>query len=195
MKSAEIENMIKHETIRPWVEESREEVYGTGLVFLRKINVVNPKGGKTSRIRLSLGTNTALIIPETEDGKFVMCQQYKVGVPVPIIEFPNGGVKIEEDPLESARRELSEELNLTGDFEYIGSFYPLPTVVKLKVDVFTCKNLKKSVLPSDDYEAINGMILSRSEIDDLIRKGKIFDAYTLSSLQLYDVDSKFNKHW
>ncbi|MDR1495258.1 MAG: NUDIX hydrolase [Rickettsiales bacterium] len=181
---------VKHVEIRPWKEESREEVFKTGPVSLQKLNLLDPNGGKTSRVRLSLGGNTALVIPETEDGRFVMCQQYKVGVDKPFIEFPNGGIKAGENPMVAAQRELAEELNLAGDFGHIGSFHPLPTVVELRVDVFTCRNLKQEALPSDDYEVVNGMILSRGEIDNLIRKGGIFDAYTLSSLQLYDLSTK-----
>src|SRR3989344_9212010 len=120
---------------------SQKEVYKKDNIVLTE-KIFDSDGKKDTRGFLCLGKNTVLVIPIDKDGNFYLGQQRRGDNEDFILEFPNGGIEKGEDVLEAAKRELSEELGLEGDFENIGKFKPFFSLVDLEVNVFLCKNAK-----------------------------------------------------
>lgn len=70
----------------------------------------------------------ATIVPVTEDGKFVLCEQYRYGVDRIMYQFPAGGVNKNETPQEAAKRELEEETGYVAtDVEFLVDSAAYPT--------------------------------------------------------------------
>lgn len=173
---------------------SNNEVYKKdGVVLTEKIFGSGSK--KITRVSLSLGKNTVLIIPLDKDQNFYLGRQKRKSSNNFILEFPNGGIEKDENILEAAKRELSEELGLEGDMEYLGEFKPFDRVVDLTVSVFLCKNAKEQEnykkLPSDFYEKIERKKFTKDEVYNLINEGGIKHSYFLSAFSLYN--SKINR--
>lgn len=169
--------------------KSTKEVYKNGSITLTEKIFVSD-GKEITRVSLSLGKNTVLIIPVDSDGNFYLGQQKRAGSDNFIIEFPNGGIEEGEDILDSAKRELSEELGLTGEMEFIGKFKPFSGLVDLEVNVVISKNTVEQSdlekLRPDFYENIERRKFSKKEIYEMIKTGKINQSYFLSSLSLYE---------
>jgi 8-oxo-dGTP pyrophosphatase MutT (NUDIX family) len=97
---------------------SKKEVYKNGNIVLTE-KVLVSDGKEVTRVSLSLGKNTVLIIPIDKDGNFYLGQQKRGDSKEFMIEFPNGGIEKGEEVLDAAKRELSEELGLEGDMKYL----------------------------------------------------------------------------
>jgi ADP-ribose pyrophosphatase len=88
-------------------------------------------------------------------------------------ELPAGLIDSGETPLEAAKRELAEEVQLTGDLELITQFYTSPGFTNEKLYVFEAKNLSAAYAQPDADENIE---LSWRDIDEVweeIKQGKV----------------------
>jgi ADP-ribose pyrophosphatase len=88
-------------------------------------------------------------------------------------ELPAGLIDEGETPLEAAKRELAEEVQLTGDLEFITQFYTSPGFTNEKLYVFEAKNLSEAFAEPDADENIQ---LSWRDVDEVwedIKQGKL----------------------
>ena len=85
-----------------------------------------PSGELVDRAKL-YHTGAAVIIPQLEDGRLVLIEQYRYSLRQRILEFPAGTIDVPEPHLETAIRELKEEIGGESDsFQYLGSDYSTP---------------------------------------------------------------------
>lgn len=167
---------------------SKKDVYKKGSVTLTE-KIFRSGANEVARVTLSLGKNAVLIIPVDKDGNFYLGQQKRGDSEDFMLEFPNGGVEKGENELDAAKRELSEELGLEGEMEYLGKFRPFYSLVDLEVGVYVCRNaveqdnLKKE--QADFYETIERKKYSLEEVYDFVRNGTLTESYILSALSLY----------
>ena len=59
--------------------------------------------------------DSVIILPITQDGKFVFVRQYRPTVERFTLELPAGGIDEGEDPVRAASRELVEEVGMIAD--------------------------------------------------------------------------------
>ena len=88
-------------------------------------------------------------------------------------ELPAGLIDEGETPLEAAKRELAEEVQLTGDLELITQFYTSPGFTTEKLYLFEAKNLSEAFAEPDSDENIQ---LSWRDVDEIwkeIKQGKV----------------------
>ena len=113
------------------IELMREsDVYSKdGIVLTEKIYA--SEGIEFTRVSLSLGKNSVLVIPIDENSNYLLVEQKRAISDKTMIEFPNGGIEKGEAELDAAKRELSEELGLEGEMVYLGKFAPFSNLVKL----------------------------------------------------------------
>lgn len=135
---------------------------------------------------------SVFIIPVSDDGKFIMVNQFRYLNNRMSLEFPGGGVKEGQNADEIAEHELVEETGFTGDLEKVGFFGPFNGVTDEICNVYIARNLKPSDKhKKDETEEFEIQYYSREEIENLIESNEIFDGMTLAAWSL--VRSKLAK--
>lgn len=170
-----------------WETIHRKTVYEAGPVKLDEVQALDPNGNQKTRVLMSVGGDTSLVVPELDNGNYLVASQYRVGLESPTLEFPNGGIETGETPEQAAHRELREETGAEGKMTFLGAFRPLAGLVDLNVYVFHCKVHNRAAAQLEDYEDISIEELSLDEINKKIKEGEGGDAYMLSALKLLDM--------
>lgn len=132
-----------------------------------------------------------VIIPETEDGKLWMVQQYRHPIKKIIWQFPAEGKPEDESWEAAARRGVAEELGLeVGELVRLGSLHPDPGGLDQVAEIFLASQLSDlddgPMETHDDLvEELHQQAFSLKEIEELINRGEIIDGWTFSCLYLY----------
>lgn len=166
-----------------WKIKGRKTVFTSGPCKLDELTVQDPHGKLRKRISLSLGGNSVVIIPRDKKNNYIFCQQARIGFG-DVLEFPSGGIKQDETPQDAAKRELQEELGMSGKLKYKGYFVPIMGIVELKVHVFTCLVSTIVAQKLESYEKIAIIAVSPKKLSTLIQKNKLVDGYSLAALQM-----------
>ncbi len=94
----------------PWETLSYQQVIDTPYLKIRCEQVAVPNGPVIPDYYIIENRGWVGIVPLTEDGHFLINNQYKHGIGSEVLEFPAGGIDShEDDPVITARRELMEE--------------------------------------------------------------------------------------
>lgn len=115
---------------------SSEHTYDGRVVRLRVDRVRLPSGRETTREVIE-HSGAAVILPVTRDGRIWFVEQYRYAIEETLIELPAGLIDAGEEPIETARRELLEEVGLVpGALEQIGGLYPSAGYSNERVSIF-----------------------------------------------------------
>jgi ADP-ribose pyrophosphatase len=88
-------------------------------------------------------------------------------------ELPAGLIDKGETPLEAAKRELAEEVQLTGDLELITQVYSSPGFTNEKIYIFEAKNLSSAYAEPDADENLQLSWRDTNEVWQDIKQGKV----------------------
>jgi len=124
------------------------------------------------------------IVAVDGDGKVVLVCQPREPARKRLLELPAGTREPDEEPLETAKRELEEEVGLRGgDWRLAASFFSTPGFCNERVWVYVAENLDEGDAAAEDDEEIETVRVPVDELPD--RLGEIEDAKTLAGLLLY----------
>lgn len=158
---------------------SKKTVFSKGPIHLVDCKVRTPHGKVLSRQILE-HPGCVVIIPKTNDGKYVLVRQYRFPLYQYLWEFPAGGRERGESFVGAATRELMEEIGMRpGKLKKLLEFYPTPGISGEKMHVFLASGLKPACAQKDEDEDFELGTFSLSEIGRMIRRGRIADGKTL----------------
>lgn len=161
--------------MKPWKTLSTKMAFDHRWFKVRQDEVQLPNGKILDDYFVWVKDDVSMVVPFTEDGKFVMVRQYKHGAGMVVTEFPAGFIHKGEDPLLGAERELVEETGYVSQ-----EIVPLITVTNdatketSKVFIYLAKNAElKAGTSFDDTEDIELLLLSPTEVFQKILEGEI----------------------
>jgi len=127
-----------------------------------------------------------MIVPILDDGRLVLVRQYRYLGEKTSVEFPGGGMKQGETPVDAANREFLEETGYkTDNLIKIGAFEPCVGVVKDMSHVFIANELTETQKPKSDEAEYTEVILRRiDEFENMIKQGEIWDGQVLAAWAL-----------
>lgn len=121
-----------------------------------------------------------------------MIELHRFSVNETSLEFPAGAIDNNEKPFEAAKRELREETGIIAKkFTFLGWFYSLIGMSDQKGYVFVAENITFGKQELDEAEF--GMKVRKIKISDiqkLIKSGKIRDGHTISPYCMYLLKNK-----
>lgn len=159
-----------------------ERIYEGKIVNLR-IDTVELPDKKYSKREIVEHPGAVGIIPITEDGSIILVEQYRKPVEKKLIEIPAGKIEINEEPKETAIRELIEETGYkAGKMEYILEFYTSPGFTNEKIYLFLATELEYVEENPGEDEYIQVKKTPIEKLVDMIDKGEIIDSKTIISI-------------
>lgn len=161
------------------------KIFYEGKVLKLQVDEIEYASTKNKGIReVAIHPGGAVIVPITNEGRFVLVKQFRYPLQKELIEFPAGKLDENEDPLICAKRELEEETGYSSEnIFYIGKIYTAPGYCTELLHIFVAKNLKSGNHNREEGEREMQILeLKYEEIIDLVRKEQLTDSKTISAL-------------
>lgn len=165
------ENTIKSETIYD------------GKILKLRVETVELENKRYSKREIVDHQKGVGIIAYDGKDRLWMVKQYRKAIDKITLEIPAGLVDPNELPVETAKRELQEEVGFfPKTVEYLFDMYSSPGFTNDKLSFFIAKDLEKSPLDQDEDENVEA---SSYPIDDLylmVENGEITDAKSIIAI-------------
>jgi len=164
---------------------SSEKIFDGVLLHVRKDDVELPNGHKAVREWIK-HPGASAVIPLLPDNQIILVRQFRYAVGKVTLEVPAGKLdKIGEDPIECAKRELSEETGYTA-----GKIWKLTTIATTVgfsdeyIHLYAASDLSAGKIHPDSDEFINVVKIPLTAALQMVESGKIFDAKSAVSILL-----------
>jgi ADP-ribose pyrophosphatase len=118
------------------------------------------------------------------DGFVVLVRQTREAARKSLLELPAGTLEPGEQPLETAKRELEEEVGLrAGRWQQLAAFYTTPGFCRERMYVFLAEDVEDGEPSPDEDEEVE---IVRWRVDEIeSRLAELEDAKTIAGLLLY----------
>jgi ADP-ribose pyrophosphatase len=171
--------------VKPEKTLATQQVYQGHAVNMRVDTVEKAGGRKTTRDVVEHSDCIAVVAIDEQDN-VLLVRQFRHAVDKSLLEIPAGGIDPGEEPLDSVRRELQEEIGyFPRKIDNLGGFYSIPGYGTEYLYCFVATDLVPSRLMAEDTEYIELVRVSLNEIPQLIASGEICDAKSIAALLIF----------
>lgn len=161
---------------------SSENVFDGVLLHVYKDDIELPNGHKSVREYIK-HQGAVCVVPVTDKMEVIAVKQYRYPIGRVTIEIPAGKLDAGEEPLEAAKRELSEETGVEcADIEYMGGLYPSVAYTDEIIHMYVAKNLVYGQAHTDDDEFLNVVKIPLKDFVQMVMDGKIQDSKTMAAI-------------
>lgn len=164
---------------------SGENIFDGVLLHVRRDEVELPNGHKSVREWIK-HPGASSVIPLLPDNQIILVRQFRYPVNQVTLEVPAGKLDAPgEDPVECAKRELSEETGYTA-----GKIWKLTTIATTVgfsdeiIHLYAATDLKSGKQHTDEDEFINTVKVPLTAAIELVETGKIVDSKSIISILL-----------
>lgn len=162
----------------------RETQYSGPIFDVTKVHVRLPDGRERSYDLVEHG-DSVTIVPVDPNGQVYFVTQHRVGADSLLLELPAGVLEPGEDPLESARREIREEIGMDAqELIPLGGFFLAPGYTDEYMTIFLATGLFPSPLEPDEDEFLNLITMPVEAVYQKALAGEIEDGKSLAALLL-----------
>jgi ADP-ribose pyrophosphatase len=171
--------------LKPEKKLSSQQTYQGHAVNIRVDTVEKAGGRKTTRDVVEHSDCVAVVAIDEQDN-IILVRQFRHPVDRFLLEIPAGGIDPGEEPLDSVRRELQEEIGyFPRRIDKLGGFYSIPGYGTEYLHCFLATDLVAGRLIAEDTEDIELVRISPGEIPRLITSGEICDAKSIAALLIF----------
>ncbi len=162
--------------------QNPKTLYHGNRVDILSIEVEHPKGGALEREVVS-HPGAVVILPLLDPETVILIRNERYVVQETLWELPAGTLEEGEEPLACAKRELIEETGYqAGKIVHLFDCYSTPGFCNEKLFIYLATELNYVGQNLDETEQIEVIPIQLSETVEMIKKGEIHDAKTISAL-------------
>lgn len=156
-----------------------DNIYEGKILSLRVETVEMPDKKYSKREIVDHMKGVGIIAFDGEDSIYLV-RQYRKAIDEFTIEIPAGLVEANEKPIETAKRELQEEIGFKPlDIEYLFDMHASPGFTNDKLSFFLAKDLEESKLEEDEDEFLETKSFKIEDVYNMVINGEITDAKTI----------------
>ena len=171
---------------------SNERVFSGRLLKVELDYVKLPNGTESTREYIR-HPGAVAIVPVLDDGRIVLVKQCRYPLGTVMWEIPAGKLDHgeNEDPLECAKRELSEETGYdASNWQKLLSIATTPGFSDEIIHLYKAWGLTAHNQHTDEDEFIGVEAFTPEQIKTMILNGELYDAKTLCALYACDLVNK-----
>ena len=159
-----------------------EKIY-EGKILNLKVDTVELPDKKYSKREIVEHPGGVGIITITNDNSLVLVKQYRKAVEDFLWEIPAGKLEVNEEPRETAIRELREETGYEAKkLTYITEFYTSPGYCNERIHLFLAEDLIEVESTPDSGEFIEKSIVPLNDLAKMLDRGEIMDSKTIIAI-------------
>ena len=156
-----------------------DNIYEGKILSLRVETVEMPDKKYSKREIVDHVKGVGIIAFDGEDSIYLV-RQYRKAIDEFTLEIPAGLVEVNEKPIETAKRELQDEIGYKPlDIEYLFDMHASPGFTNDKLSFFLAKNLEESKLELDEDEFLEKKSYKIEDVYNMVINGEITDAKTI----------------
>lgn len=157
--------------------------YDNPWISVSEFAVINPSGNKGIYGKVHFKNIAIGILPIDSEGYTYLVGQYRFPLDQYSWEIPEGGGKIDIDPLVSAKRELLEETGLIADhWELFMEMYLSNSVSDEKALVYIASGLTQDISSPEETEQLHIRRIHMNDAVEMVMKGEITDSISVAAL-------------
>jgi 8-oxo-dGTP pyrophosphatase MutT (NUDIX family) len=167
----------------PFTTLSSELIYDNPWISVTENKIIKPNGtpgiyGVAHFKNLAIG-----ILPLDSEGYTYLVGQYRYTLNEYSWEIPEGGGKLDVDPLETAKKELREETGFSArEWTCLGKFHTSNSVTDELGYMFLAEDLQPGETDFDDTEVLQLKKVHLSEALHMVLESKITDLISVATI-------------
>jgi len=167
----------------PWKTLESEVKYDNNWIRLTEHQVINPSGGKGIYGEVHFKNYAIGILALDEEYNTWLVGQYRYPMKAYSWEIPEGGGPLDEEPLESARRELLEETGMSAETWIEIQRMHLSNSVSDELSIiYVARNLIQGIPMPEETEQLEIKKVSFETAYDMVIKGEITDSMSVATI-------------
>lgn len=157
-------------------------IYKGKILNVRVDEVELPNGAKSKR-EIIEHSGGVVILALHANGNVSFVNQFRYPYKKVVLELPAGKVEKGEDPLETGKRELKEEVGLTAKrYINLGEYYPTTGYCEEIIYMYLALGLTNGEQDLDENEFLSIETMPIDKAVDMVLKGEIRDGKTQTAL-------------
>lgn len=167
----------------PWKKLSGKEIYSNPWIRVEEHQIINPRGGQGIYGKVHFKGRALAIIPIDDEGNTWLVGQYRYTLDEYSWEVPMGGVPLEEEILDGAKRELKEETGLMAvNWINIARIHTSNSVTDEEGFIYVAKGLTQGETEFDETEDLSIRKIPITDAIEMVMNGEITDSLSMAGL-------------
>ncbi len=161
---------------------SSKEIFSGKVIRVCHDDVIL-ENGKSAKREVVYHNGGVCVLPLTESSEVLFVKQFRYPYRQEVLEIPAGKLEKGEDPLESGKRELLEEVGAAADkITFLGELYPSPGYCGEIISMYLAEDLSFAEQSLDEDEFLDVVKIPLSEAVKMVMENKIPDAKTQTAI-------------